>query len=620
MATYSNPYPGSATMQFMALGSTATHGLYVAAHDTQANLKQLSFDASSSFSIQTTPPGATLPIVDATFSAAYPVVFASLPPSSPLAPLWSSASAIYADFVHSSEAPWLSAGPIAQRLSKDLLATNLWINSGWQCHDIFEDLQGDPAVVNDRVSTLLELWESYGLTTPVALHWYEWQQGPSADPDDRYKFDTHYPDYFPARVSEDSSTVAGVAESLYSKHRVSSYPYINGRIFDTTSVSYLSDDFDTDGSEICVKSLKAPKLFDNSSDVAANLDLSIESYGSGPSFCVANPFTPYWQQKVAETVTTLGDDYGMPGVYIDQIAAAAMDVCFDSTHGHELGNGGWWRTGYKALIDELHANAKSDVPMIVTEANAEVYMDMVEGFLVLTAYVMSLSSAGDAAYMVPAFSHIYGGYYNAFGAEFYANDFKDKTWFRAKLANQWVRGAQLGWMSLGGIEDDSCGDMGVFDLLMDPENEDLNRWIVSLSEERAYWTEFLVEGREVPGAVVQGNFAKGRKQSDESKGAGCGVFSYDEVAVGVWEQAASNSHAVVMANVYGAPVDGVTVTVSWSSLGYSVGDVVSVEMRGERGFVLWKKSVEVVGGHDEWESEPLLLQPGISGLVVAAAI
>ena len=34
----------------------------------------------------------------------------------------------------------------------------------------------------------------------MALHWYEWQQGDNGtSPGRRFRFDTHYPDYFPPR-------------------------------------------------------------------------------------------------------------------------------------------------------------------------------------------------------------------------------------------------------------------------------------------------------------------------------------------------------------------------------------------------------------------------------------
>ena len=59
--------------------------------------------------------------------------------------------------------------------------------------------------------------------------------GPDPDPQARYLFDTHYPDYFPPRPDFAS------AVSQLQARNISVFPYINGRIFDIHSDSYLSD-------------------------------------------------------------------------------------------------------------------------------------------------------------------------------------------------------------------------------------------------------------------------------------------------------------------------------------------------------------------------------------------
>ena len=60
-------------------------------------------------------------------------------------------------------------------------SNSIWLNTHWQCHDIFNETGGDPAFVasyTKRVAALLD-------QPSVALHWYEWQQGPDPSPDAR---------------------------------------------------------------------------------------------------------------------------------------------------------------------------------------------------------------------------------------------------------------------------------------------------------------------------------------------------------------------------------------------------------------------------------------------------
>ena len=110
----------------------------------------------------------------------------------------------------------------------------------------------------------------------MALHWYEWQQGPNPSPSARYRFDTHYPDYLPPRHGDYFGEV--VQKLQGSGVHVS--PYINGRIFDVASQSYLRDN----GGQYCCQEA-VPKYGAN------ELSLYNESYGSHAVFHVADPTT-----------------------------------------------------------------------------------------------------------------------------------------------------------------------------------------------------------------------------------------------------------------------------------------------------------------------------------------
>lgn len=82
------------------------------------------------------------------------------------------------------------------------------------------------------------------------------------------------------------------------------------------------------------------------------------------------------------------------------------------------------------------------LPPIVTENNAEVYMDLLQGFLVLVAFRTSLAQTKRDSQLyrrlTPAFPYIYGGYYIGLGVEWYQSDFLDHNWFCGKLASTFI--------------------------------------------------------------------------------------------------------------------------------------------------------------------------------------
>ncbi|GMI13042.1 hypothetical protein TrLO_g3102 [Triparma laevis f. longispina] len=551
---YSGTYPSAAAaMQHMAISSSTGPGIYVAAHDKSGDWKELGYDGSTCFHVKIVPVGATKPVP--TWSAEYSVSIAALPKITDSNPLYKSASELYREFIFEEPAAeWLRRGMIKNRLPDHLKNSHVWLNTGWQCHDVFEDVQGDPATAQGRVEDVVGLWRDLGMKTPVGLHYYEWQQGPDPDPSSRYLFDTHYPDYFPGRVSSSGTTVKQFSKTVKETLDVYTYPYINGRIFDLTCDSYIADD----GESVCVKVPSSMKLFSSS-----NTDLSVptENYGSGPDFCIANPATEYWQNKIGATVEELVNEYGSSGVYIDQVASASMNLCYDPSHNHTIANGHWWRNGYLGMFNKIHelVGDSTNAPM-VTESNSEIYMDMVEGYLPLTAFAKPFASSSNGNILVPAFSFVYGGYYNAFGAEFYQADFTDIPYLRSKIAGMLITGTQIGWFSLGGIEDDACGEMGLYDLFMDKENLDVNQYIVDSANIRSELVDFFLNGRQYPNPVAD----------PAPKIAGTN-WEYLDVMTGTWVSEHASEVVVLLCNVADSDKQ-FTLTLDFTTYGWKEGD------------------------------------------------
>lgn len=432
-------------------------------------------------------------------------------------------------------------------------------------------------MVRDMVGQIATLFDLHSM----ALHWYEFQQGPDPSPSERYKFDTHYPDYFPPRQP---SIFKQVMEELRTEHSVYTLPYINGRIFDVESDTYLADN----GGQYCSQYVIKPKLRSASPEEnRANLAPYVETYGSGATFCVASPYTPYWQQMLTDTVAELTNTWEVDGVYIDQIGAADPKECYDPLHGHTLGGGAYWTEGYEEMLSSIQAAMlpKSDgkLPPIVTENNAEVYMDHLQGYLTLTAFKKSLAQSPSTStdekvvaypHLSPAFPMVYGGYFVGFGAEWFLTDLQDPDWFCGKLSAMLTSGAQMGWFSLISIvgdPTDSCGDMGVGGAFLDPTNVDLVSFVRQLSAERVKVVDYLVDGHlgrpvvlQPPSPVVT--------QTVASKNMP--LLDYDAVSAAAWqlerdEESGSFTSTMIMltANMQASGYSG-EILVDFAAYGY----------------------------------------------------
>jgi hypothetical protein len=380
---------------------------------------------------------------------------------------------------------------LSQRKDVPLWAQELtvWVNSHWQNNDIFDKSGGAPAVVEERV---LDIVERFGLGNgTLGLHWYEWDtlgyvsgsNYSNCGSEITCGFDTHYPEYFPVRQNFQASL------ERMQQVGVRVTPYINGRIFDQATESWT--DHSHEAKHAACKSTPASLLPDKKN---IPLQLYNETYGSKAEFAVMCPHTQYWQHTLAGVVGELAHTYNTDGVYIDQIAAAGPRPCWDPSHNHSLGGGHHWQSGYAALLGSVRKNAGNS-KLLLTESNAEPFMSGIDMFLTLVGFsVGDLSppapgAAEQATYIVPAFQSVYGGYYLSMGAEFFPTDFvPNPDVFAAKLANQFLFGAQMGWFSLGGKD-------GIYNDLMDSAYDREVAYLRLLSKAKQTANKWLVHGR-----------------------------------------------------------------------------------------------------------------------------
>jgi hypothetical protein len=225
-------------------------------------------------------------------------------------------------------------------------------------------------------------------------------------------------------------------------------PYINGRLWDTRDRGLDDFQFTKLARPWATKDEKGqPRLESYSSK---------ERDGSHVKLAAMCPVTPFWQAKLREIDLTLFNEYGVKGVYMDQIAAARANLCFDASHGHPLGGGHWWgEKGYWPLLDAIRRDMPKD-RMLTTECNAEPYVRWFDGYL-----TWHWQDDGQ----VPAFAAVYGGAIQMFGRAYGRGATRDLA-LRMKAAQQLVFGEQNGWLAP--------------DLVRQKENLDFFRKIVHL--------------------------------------------------------------------------------------------------------------------------------------------
>jgi hypothetical protein len=252
-----------------------------------------------------------------------------------------------------------------------------------------------------------------------------------------------YPDYDPPRRGPVFSEIVAQLKA----EKVFTFPYINGRIFDNNSASFRLED----GLLQVVKQAIAPKF-----NASMPLFECKESYGSKELdgelvyFDVADPSTPYWQDKYAGQVSRLVNVSGVSGVYIDQLAAGGPVGDWTPRPQHGVGGGAWWRQGLTKLLGDAHARSTIDgvwSPLVV-ESNAEFLMDQANGLLTLSAFATPFAAPATSppgtTVFSPAFPAIYGGYFVGFGSIFTHNDLAlNPDVFASRLAASFVWGIQV---------------------------------------------------------------------------------------------------------------------------------------------------------------------------------
>jgi len=418
---YDGTYPGCmAGMQFMEFYADGK-GLYVGAHDPGAMHKVLSAHG--------TPGGIGCWFANWPGIPEGDVEEFLLPYKAAVGVFngdYYAGAQIYREFTFT--APWSKAGPVSKRsIPQWLKDTDLWLKPG------------EVPVTN--IEPAIEA-KKFFEDTAISLHWYRWHEIP---------YDTLYPEYFPPKPGFEDS-IKALQDAGY--HVM---PYINGRLCDQNSTTWNEEG----GSGWAARDEKGEPY--------------TEVYGSKVPLNVMCPYTKEWQDKISGLVERLVKQCGVDGVYIDQIGAAPPYRCYNPNHGHELGGGTMWVEGYRKLLDQARAKLGPD-RILTTEENAECWLDQFDDYLIVN------TQTSDKMRVIPVFPSVYSGRTLTYGVYYIVpDDVPLSIPFRAKMAQGFVWGTQLGWIDVYRI--------------MAPEAIKDREFLKNLARCRKYGHQFVVTGR-----------------------------------------------------------------------------------------------------------------------------
>jgi len=358
-------YPGTLSLQVVALYRRGGAGLYAAAADTLAYRKTFAVwgDSDGSRGYELIHPLENPASPRTQWATPYATLLGTFQGD------WITVAERYRTW--GSRQSWARESRLRRGVVPDwLLHTGMWVwNRG-----------RSPGVVPPA----LALQRALGL--PVSIYWHWWHHGP---------YDTSFPDYLPPREGVDSFRAA-----LATAHSAGSHAmvYMNQRLWCTSTPSWASEH----AAHWAVKE-KDGRVREETYNVfdpqpCATMDVT----------------TPFWRAKYASITDTVLERYGVDGIYMDQ--AVQSLVCWDSTHGHPVGGGNYWMGGFRALAAEIRGAAPVKRPVLLAgEGAGEAWLPELDLMLTLQVSQERYTDAGSGWEPIPMFQAVYHAYGVTYG-------------------------------------------------------------------------------------------------------------------------------------------------------------------------------------------------------------
>ncbi len=252
-----------------------------------------------------------------------------------------------------------------------LLETGMWVWNRGRANGVLP-----PAMALHRV-----------LGLPVSVFWHWWHNGP---------YDTSFPEYLPPRDGIDAFKKA--LRTAQDKG-IRSIVYMNQRLWCMQTKSWdlqKAGKYATKNRDGTLRVSK-PCVFDRQSCAA---------------MCIA---TPFWREKYADLAQEVLLEYGVNGIYMDQ--AVRSIPCYDPAHGHPLGGGNYWMSGFKDLEKDIRERAARHSIILAGEHVCETWFPSLDIFLTLQISEERYKEpGGDGWQVIPFFPAVYHPYALTYGS------------------------------------------------------------------------------------------------------------------------------------------------------------------------------------------------------------
>ena len=319
------------------------------------------------------------------------------------------------------------------------------------------------------------------LDVPVAFHWYQWHV--VNDPI-IYSPDAYTP-------SEEFLKEAAELQNA----GIKIVPYINSRLWNINSKSWHEEKPYSAVTKLLCQQTDIYPYAKSGRDEVYMYTEHWEVREAEPKStertteAVMCPFTDIWQKQQSDIVKRLASCCNVDGIYLDQMSGMPGVQCFDPGHGHTIGGGNYWTSGYRKMIELI----KKDNPGVIltSEDHAESYLDLLDGNLAcnLTAIAPDL---------IPMFYYVYKDYCISFGRmsgkhwyEWHGDKYSKGLPLIMRNAQMFTWGEQLGWFNPNILEF-PC-----------PEAEYIK--MLSKAKEKESVKKFLLYGEMVRPPVLQGD-------------------------------------------------------------------------------------------------------------------
>jgi len=357
-------YPGSMSMQLMALYNPEKIGFYASCNDTLSYAKDFSLSLDT---LNTLKYGiVNLPVMDSdlkSYSPSYEAIIGSFRGD------WITAAEMYRDW--GTKQSWCTKSRFTRGMRPAWLdSTALWVWNRGKSENVLR-----PAT---------ELKKNLGL--PVNVFWHWWHN---------CSYDDYFPEYFPPREGKKSYMTAITAAQ---KEGLRAIVYMNSFQWGDSTESWKNEN----AQPYAVK------------DMDGKLRSHVYNIFTGKSLtpmCIA---TEFWRNKYSSLCDSAVNTYHTNGVYMDQ---ACMNMsCYDKGHGHPVGGGNYWVESFGKLTQQIRSKISDQTqPMLAGEGSGESWIPFLDAFLTLPVSVERYAGVGNSE-TIPLFQAVYHEYAVTYGS------------------------------------------------------------------------------------------------------------------------------------------------------------------------------------------------------------